>query len=494
MQDVNFGISAVALVLLILLVQQQIAVWRWRCLISPAFYFGVVWSLGVIGNMVFDSAGLLVKLHPEYINELNGFVAFTAFCFLLFTRVGARGVRRDAIVQIHFIRKYSLFNLLSLLLLAVAVATFVKAGASLDMGQSREDMHDNVENQSAIVGYVQTVATPLSIFAGSVCAGLMAGRLRLSVPQKLLTFTPLLANLFFSLYLGGRVNFVYGAIDYLVGFCLAMQIKENARVSGKVIRWAVAGFLVLNIFITAVAWQREQHYGNAHYERVVRDNVALAVAYGPIEYVNSTYIGYQCRRVDAVDLDHLGCGMYTFNGFINWTIPFSDKLGIKDVSIAKVLDAEYDSQETYDFERVYYYMTHSCYIPLVKDFGVYWIYVVIFLLTLLSHLLFVNVQSYRVINRCVGLFFYYLFFNFWLRSNYYGTLSNSILVAMYGFLIIDILSVNYVRQRRNKRHSKKRLKPKQPKQPKQNENGDIPPVEHEQRRGGAAGVLPDSPA
>ena len=160
--------------------------------------------------------------------------------------------------------------------------------------------------------------------------------------------------------------------------------------------------------------------------------------YGPIEYMMLTYVGYQFRRDDAVDLDNLGYGQYAFNGFINWTIPFAGQLGMGDVSIANALDIYYDNQETYDYERVAYNCTHSLYIPLVKDFGTsVLIYIVIVVLTYAAHFLFVKIQRKKYIGYACSLFLYYLFWNYWVKSNYYGTLSSTILIPFYGFFIVD---------------------------------------------------------
>lgn len=432
-------LAIVTLLLLVLLVYRQVTVWRWRVLISPGFYFGVIWSFGVLGCIVFDQLGVLIEAYPQYINELNGFVAFTALCFLFLTRLGRQKVLEESTVRICYISKYSLFKLLSVLLFVSALLTFIRAGANFNMGLARERMHDNVANQSVLVGYVRSIALPLCIYAGSVWGRIFSNTLYCSIRRKMVLCLPLLANLLYSMYLGGRVDFVYGIIYYLIGFFLVIPLKPVKKISRKVWMSALLGFVVLNLFITGVSTQRAQHYGSeSNYHDMVADkNTMLGMMYGPMEYVIASYVGYQYRRVDAVDLTQLRYGACTFNGFINWTLPFAGRFGLQDFSIAKSLGIYYDNQEGYDFERPFFYTTNSCYIPMVKDFGVYGTFLCILFLTSIAHRLFVKIQERQVVRKATGLFFYFVFFNYWLKSNFYGTLSEGLVVVLYGLLIID---------------------------------------------------------
>lgn len=86
----NILIANITLIILILLIYWQVRIWKWHALLSPGLYFGVIWVLGVLGVIVYDSVGILKTPYPEYIDELNSFIAFTGFCFLILTRVGKK--------------------------------------------------------------------------------------------------------------------------------------------------------------------------------------------------------------------------------------------------------------------------------------------------------------------------------------------------------------------------------------------------------------------
>ena len=166
----------------------------------------------------------------------------------------------------------------------------------------------------------------------------------------------------------------------------------------------------------------------------------MSFLYGAISYIQPSYLGYQYRRDDAVDLNNLGYGKYTFNGFINWELPFSGRFGLKNSSIAHLLGIYYHNQETYDFTRDYYYVTHSAYIPIIKDFGFKGAFIAIFFIVFITHTLFIKIQERSEIKYATTFFFFYLFFDYWSRSNFYGSLSSSILIPLYSFLLIDIIN------------------------------------------------------
>lgn len=447
---VNPLYSSITVVILILLVMRQISVWKYRVFLSPGFYFGAFWIFGVFGVSLFSMLDMIPMTYPEYVDELNILIGFTGLCFLLYTSWGRKKINQDAIV-VNFTTQ-QIFNILSVILLLAAVADFLRLGGQFNMGAAREALHENQASRPAWIGYIETLSLPLSVMAGYKIATTLMHKTKLSIANKIFLILPLVANFFFSVSVGGRVHFVYAFITYLIGCSLAMPMKLRlSQLKKPIIMLTIAIVLVIS-FISMVAAQRSQYYlGRVDEKQAYFESKygALGFLYGPVEYMVASFIGYQYRRYDAVDLNELGYGQYTFNGFINWTIPFSGQLGLEDLSIAKTFDIYYDNQETYDFERMFYFTTHSCYIPLVKDFGTsYMLYIVIALLTYISHYLFVQIQRRSVIRNACSIFLYYIFWNYWVKSNYYGTLSSTVLVPLYGFIIIDLVSHIFVRKTR----------------------------------------------
>lgn len=437
----NFTYSIIALLILALLLIRQLKVWKFRVFLSPGFYFAAFWILGVFGVSLFAALDMIPIVYPEYIDELNILVGFTGLCFLLITSWGRNKVKEDAI-RIDFTTN-TVFNILSLILLFAAIADFIRLGGNLNMGAAREAVHENVLNRPALIGYVETLSLPLSIYAGYKIFASLLTKKKETFIKNIFLLLPLFANLIFSVNVGGRVHFIYSFVYYLVGGAFAMPLNRSIMQLKKPLLLLLVASILLVTFISAVAAVRSEHYRGAKDEKQAyfeSQYGALSILYGPVEYMMLTYVGYQFRRDDAVDLDKLGYGRYAFNGFINWTIPFASQFGMGDMSIAKEFDIYYDNQETYDYERIAYNCTHSLYLPLVKDFGVSSIlYIAIAIIAFFSHYLFVQIQRKSTIKYACTLFLYYLFWNYWVKSNYYGTLSSTVLIPFYGFIIIDII-------------------------------------------------------
>lgn len=435
----SYTVAIITLTLLIILSIYQIKVWKYRVLLSPAIYFSFMWMMGPIGCLVLYPLGFFYDPYPEYINELNVLVSVTAICFLYWTKSGRNCICEQSILL--DISKRRVYNFSCMLIMLAAFYDFVSLGGNLNMGAARENLVNINASRSTFVGYAHVLCIPLSLYAGYVLCKDLVIKYKLSSKMLL---APLLANLIFSVNVGGRVDIVYSFLAYVIGASLYLSINANLSRYKKPIFYGVVGIIVFVGFINYVGQQRQEYYHgtiNPIEEYLQNNNKIVAAIYGPIEYLNATYVGYQLRRVDAVDKDHLGYGIYTFNGFINWTIPFSNLVGLGDVSIAKALNIYYDPQETYDFEREYYYTTHSCYLTMIKDFGFIGSIVLIFLLTGIAHKLFVGIQKKQVICYASSLYLYYLFWNYWAKSPFYGHLSQGVLMPLYGFLLIDILNM-----------------------------------------------------
>lgn len=438
----DVSIEILCFIIQIILVGYSVKVWHWRCFLSPGFYFGCIWGIGTIGVLLFEEFDLIQIVYRENIKELYVFVGFTALCFLFFTWYYRNKIDKNHLVEIDIIANYQWFKILSIIVLIISLSTFVSAGASFDMGNSREHMHEAVEKQSVFTGYGQGIALPLSIIAGSILGKLFQKKIRMKLWNKIFLFVPLIANLFFSIYLGGRVNFVYGFIQYAIGFCLTLKINSSKIISRKIFIIVLSGGIGLSVFISLVAAQRQQHYTghSQQYELIAQQGPIYEVLYGPMEYMTASFNGYQFRRYDAVDEYHLGYGIYTFNGFINWTLPFANRFGLENTSIADLFDVRYNPQETYDYKRTFYYTTHSAYIPLIKDFGPNGTYFALIFITWISMYFFVRIQKKKSIKWATTIFFFYIFLEYWMKSNYYGTLSNTIAVTFFSLLLFDIIN------------------------------------------------------
>lgn len=436
-------ISIVALIINIMLVVKQIKIWKLRVFLSPGFYFGILWSFGLLGVVILHPVGLLFEKNPQYIDELSVYVGFTALCFWLLTSKGKDKVNLETI---NMVFPKQVFNFLSFIMMIMAVYEFVRTGASWEnMGGARLAVHETQASRSFIVNYGFIVSASLSIISGHE---LMLRLSKQSIYKgfSIILLFPLFSNLLMSISVGGRVNFTYSMTYYLLGAAFVFDLKGSFAHTLKTYKRQIViillSLMIVVGFITYIGNQRSIYskertdYAEQYLSEI---SPVLGVIYGPVNYVIASYDGYQLRRVDAVDPDHLGYGRYTFNGFINWTLPFAGQLGLSNFSIAKLLGIYYFNQETYDYERERYYTTHSCYIPIFKDFGYWGSFLCIIFLTVIAHNLFVKIQSRKKIKYCCSLWFYLLFWDYWVKSNMYGTLSASVMVSLYGLLFVDII-------------------------------------------------------
>ena len=435
-------IAYITLTILILLVWRQIKVWRTRVLLSPGFYFGVLWILGVFGSTMFFGLELLPVTFPKYIDELNVFVGFTGLSFLIITPVGRSKINNDSI-SLDFTSE-KVFRILSLLMFFAAVFEFSRTGFNLNMGDARMHAHDNIAGRPAWVNYLSTAATPLSIWAGAQIMSKILSKATSPIIDWIFLAIPLIANLIFSITVGGRVDFVYGFVNYFIGMAFIIPINKSIKEIKKPLIIMSLALVCVMMFITGVAKQRsENSMGEMSETQAMFEDMypRAKFLYGPIVYMTESYVGYQYRRDDAVNLNELGLGQYTFNGFINWTLPFASAFGVGNTSIAHALNIHYDNKETYDFERDYYDVVHSGYIPIVKDFGVKGAFVCIIVLAFLSHMLFVRIQKRSTIKHSMSLFMFMLFLIYWLKMNYLGTLSQPITSFLYGYLIVELFNI-----------------------------------------------------
>lgn len=433
-------IAFLTLIILILTLLYQVKVWKIRALLSPGFYFSIIWISGLIGLILFHSIGILIEVYPEYIDELNILLSFTGISFIIVTKFGYKKVN-SSIIKINYCHSFRLLKLLAFIYFLLALYVFFVEGSGFDFGEARNNMHQTIENRSFIVGYFRLLSIPLSIYSGSeIVKGLLQIKNH-SVINYIFLILPFISDSLFSLTEGGRVAMVYGIVFYTIGAVLTMPQNFKIKNRKKLFFYGLLIFIFLNGMVSWIASVRYIASGNQAKSELIKESLGpFSVFHGAIEYVNSSYVGYQYRRVDAVS-ENLGYGRYTFNGFINWELPFSSKLGIENASIAKALDIYYHNQETYDYSRDYYYVTNSAYIPIIKDFSFTGSFFAIFFIVWCSHYFFVKIQKNREIKRATKFFFYYLFLIYWARSNFYGSLSGSILIPLYGFLIVDILNI-----------------------------------------------------
>lgn len=437
----NVSLAIITLVILSLTIIFQIRIWRVRVLLSPGFYFSIIWILGVIGLLLFKSIGILLEKHPEYIDELNILISYTACCFILVSRIGRKKVNVKPIF-LNFFPSLFLFRVLSLSFFVLSIFVFIYEGSGFDFSHARNSMHKTIEARNQLVNYIRLLSVPLSIYSGWALTYLIRISKKHSPTHYIFLVLPFFSEILFSLSEGGRVSMAYSLILYIIGASISLPKNYKIRTNKKIIFITLFTLFGVNLLMSGIGELRIKGDGKSERIRLIKESLGVfSFVHGAVDYVYSSYVGYQFRRLDAVD-NNLGYGQYTFNGFINWQFPFLSRFGIHDASIANAFDIFYHNQETYDFKRTYYYTTNSSYIPLIKDYGYSFnLFLVIFIVVYISHYFFIKIQQKKIISNATSFFLFYIFFIYWAKSNFYGELSNSILIPLYSFLLVDILKI-----------------------------------------------------
>ena len=247
-------LALTTLFILVVLIVRTIRVWHFRALLSPAFYFGAIWFLGVLGVSIFHPVGLLYEPNPQYIDELHVLISFTALCFILWSKKGRKTVNENHI-QMNFTLVW-VYNFLSIILFLIALYDFISLGGNLNMGYARENVHKIQDSRSVIIGYGHTLLIPLSIYGGYKLVLQLSKGYSLFSPKLVFLILPILSGLIFSIDVGGRVDVFYSFLNYFVGIALYLPLHTRIKDYKRVFAWSVVGILIITLFISGVANQR----------------------------------------------------------------------------------------------------------------------------------------------------------------------------------------------------------------------------------------------
>ena len=218
--------SIIALIIAIILIVKQIKTWHYRVFLSPGFYFGCIWGIGFFGITIMHYGGLLIETYPYYIDELNIFAGFTCLCFLFWTKKGRKEVNEE-IINIYFPKDS--FTIFAILAFVAASIELLRSGIGMQsMGQAREMSHEIISGRSTLVSYATLFGKGLSILAGYKLVERFLTGNKIVYSNILLYVFPLISNLFLSIVVGGRVDFVYSILYYFVGaaFYLPIHFKR----------------------------------------------------------------------------------------------------------------------------------------------------------------------------------------------------------------------------------------------------------------------------
>ncbi|KAF0200321.1 MAG: hypothetical protein FD170_3579 [Bacteroidetes bacterium] len=423
-------ISLITTILLVILLIRFYQVWGMKMLMHPGLYFNLIWLTSVISQWYLTKIELALLPFPEFADELNIFVGFTALCFLIFLSHGKRKSAQPA-TPLNYVYSVKFYQILAFVSLLSAFFMFFASGASFNLAETRLSGPANNSlisggNKSGlyIIAQIATSFNPLmSIFAGYLI-GMKIQRKEVLISSYFWLLAPFMIALIFMFTSGGRNPLAVGLKVYLLGFAFSMPQLLISKLRNKIFKYIFLILFGFTLFSTAAAVQRQikmQSY-NKFLDATNYDSKIIFAFSGILEYMSAHYWGYQLRRVDSMEPE-LGWGYNTFYGVIDAGIPFSGLMGINSSLVNLLGIEEQDYLSSYNSGKEGSYTTTSVYLAIVKDFGVPGAFVFIFFFAFYTQWLFTRAMRKKYF-KATNIFFLYLCFQFWASSNF-GSAYNS---------------------------------------------------------------------
>jgi oligosaccharide repeat unit polymerase len=429
-----------------------------KMFLHPGFYFAGIWVIAVPSQWYLTIEEIAYIPYPEYVDELNIFVSFTALCFIIFANFGTKTKKQNG-AELSFLRSKRFYSFLLYLTLTGALLRLFKSwyfiGINFNIGQVRlaitGDLNQLQQGSSLIdslSSYMNIFYPIITILAGYYL-GLKVQRKTGFINSNWLIFIPFLITIIYVMTIGGRNPLAIGLKLYILGFAFTLQYQVLDRVKKKIWIYFIAAFLAFGLFSTLVGNQREQLAKGYTFSGGFSDNINSKVLKnfsGIMEYMGAHYSGYQIRRHDTFDPNKLGYGYYTFNGLFNFSVPFSSLVGLRGTlgDFFGFEENELKYSRLAELDKPSFWTTRSVYLEMICDFGVYGIFGFIFLITFYTHRIFLKLTKRRF-NKALNFIFFYLIFTYWSSSNFQSNYSNNLLVVFLGFWGFDFLQKHVFR-------------------------------------------------
>lgn len=410
--------ESLAFLTIIVLIFTAVSIWRtyrFKALLHPGLYFCILWTGGVTSYLFLSVIQNQINVYDgSHVNELNGYVLFTAFSFLIFKRLGkSKIINQPSIWSVHSF--YPLYKYLVFIALFSAIAMFIIRAATFDFAATRDA---TVEFETAlfygersqtllftILGIFLSSNIILGIYAGYKVGERLKARSTIQNLSSIVLFVPFLTQLVMMFTVGGRIDFINILRAYMFGISIVLANGVYKGMFKKVVIYLITLFVAFSV------------YSNFNYQqRVGKSTLDLnpvANQFSSImEYFSMVYTGYQLRRDDFVTKE-IENGEKTFAGILFFRIPFAGTLGMKNSSVGEMLNIEEYSMKKMFLELQSQNARHfstvsSIYLLFYDDFGYLGTFVFIFLMVGLTQ--FVYFRWFGSTHKSLFSIFYMLLF------------------------------------------------------------------------------------
>lgn len=452
----------ITLLLLVIALITLFKLYGLRFFLNPATSFVFIWIISVLSLAFFlafipGTAG--VEIYPEYIDELLGYISFTAISVVI---VNLLTYKRIKIFKISWAPNIALTRNLQILIMFSFIASLVNflSIGTLNFNEIRSGYLENSELLSGgkrslgIFEYANNLLTifniPLLILT-SISIGVQISLSKTYSKIKYIYFLPLISGILTGLSSGGRhgiIDTLYIAFIFMIIGIFKIDQKRHfiAQQIKKLGKYAIITLMVFSIFTTFIDTQRKTRTSVNFSEYPL-----LKPFSGLMTYLVAHYAGYQLHRYYSTT-NELEPGRKTLQGITFFEIPFLSRIVGTPTSLSALLELhESDKANKSQFDEMYLgweNTTATVYIGVYDDFGYLWTFAVILLFVILSQIIFIKFINSPT-KSFISVFPYYLVLFLWFNSIFSSEIfGNWIGNKLLAFLIIHLM-VRSIKQKVN---------------------------------------------
>jgi len=443
------------LILLIIGFTLQFLMYKTRFLLHPSFWFFVIWISSITSFIIYLAAGMdFIVIYEDLILELFKYISFTVVSLLFVSLLSFRKIRNYH-VNWNPVFNIDHFKILTIIIFIFAASNFFLNGG-FNLVKNRENAAlvaraistgGSVSSIQMIFNLVTDLNVPMLIFSGYfICKEYVKNSYKIS-SLRIYYLLPFLTGLIRTLTVGGRAGMINTLLYMFLGFSLALfGFKTDiSRVLRKLPLYGLMLFLLFSVYSTFVETARERNQTQivSLIESRWGNYPLLKPFAGILQYMTDHIAGYQARRVDSTTPE-LEMGQISLSGFTMFKLPIFSQLAGAPVSIQSTFNLiEPDYIKThYELESsgaTWIGATATIYYLLYDDFGYKGTFIAIFILVLISQLIFNRVFNHEK-RSFLSILPITLIYYIWLTTIFSHTIVGNWLASfLFSFIIVDII-------------------------------------------------------
>jgi hypothetical protein len=448
-------IAYITLLVLITGLIIHIFLYEARSILHPSFWFFIIWIISLTSFIIFITLGLdYIIFYEDLLIELFLFIIFTVICFVFFSLLSFKSIKRN-FIRWSPVFDYNLFRNVSFAIFIIAALNFV-INSGFNLVENREaeilrsrayELNRSISKMQILYNLIIGINRPLLILSGFiVCKEFAKNGFKLSL-NRFYFFFPLMTGIIETLASGGRAGITETFLFFILGFNFGLfGMRTNVNlILRKIVVYGILLFVMFSLYSTSVTVLREQNQSHVPTGTETRwmNKPWLKPFAGILQYLTDHYPGYQLRRTDSITPE-LEMGQISLSGFTMFKIPVFSQLAGSPISIQSIFNLYEPNVAKAHLDRetggfLWSGATATVYYPLYDDFGHRGTFIAIFVFVLVSQIIFNNVfkkPKVSFISILPLALIYFLWFNTIFSHTIIG---NWMASYLYSFAIIDFI-------------------------------------------------------